>query len=208
MFGTRFLGTAALFATLAVSAQAQIVQYSTVGSQICVGAAGCGVASQTVGGGTGVTLTFNPIASSTVFANPTTFGSFGEINVACVGGGTACGNQSLAGFNLFINITQTLPTPGNGSISAGVLSGSISGTASSASITWSVPNGVAIGNVLYSVLNTPLGLVPPSVNSGFTSIQAQITNNASVVPEPSTYALMSTGLLMVLAGARKRKNRA
>jgi hypothetical protein len=195
---------AALVAAPALT-EAQAVTYSTTSSQLCVGAAGCGVASQTIGGGTGVVLTFTGIASSTVNANPTTFGSFGEFVVSCVGGGTACGSQSLAGLNLYINISQSVPTFGNASISAGVISGSISGTASSASITWSTPNTVSIGAVTYSVLNTPLGLVPPSVNGGVTSIQAQITNNAAVVPEPSTYAMLGTGLAMLVGVARRRR---
>lgn len=180
------------------SAFAGTITFNTTSSQLCVGASGCGVSTQTIGGGSGIIVTFNPIASSTVDASPTTFGSFGELDIDCVGGGTACGSQSLAGLNLFINITQTVPTAGSASISGGVIAGSISGTASSATITWSVPNAVSVGNVSYSVLNTPLGLVPPSVNSGVTSIQAQITDNTrptEEVPEPSTYALISAGLL-------------
>lgn len=174
-------------------AAASAVTYSTSTSQLCVGASGCGVATQTIGGGTGVTVTFNPVASSTVTAAPTTFGSFGEINVSCVGGGTACGSQSLAGLNLFINIAQTVPSVGNGSITGGVISGSIAGTASSAVITWSVPNTITIGTISYAVLNNPLGLVPPSVNAGVTSIQAVITD--TTIPEPSTYMLISSSLV-------------
>lgn len=208
MFRARWAAIAALSTTLAVGVQAQQVTYSTTASQLCVGSAGCGVASQTIGGGTGVTLTFMGIASSTVNANPTTFGSFGELVMACVGGGTACGSQSLAGLNLYLNISQTLPTVGSGSISGGVMSGFLSGTASSATITWSVPNGINIGDITYSVLNNPLGLVPPAVNGGVTSVQAFITNRATVVPEPSTYALMSAGLIALFGIARQRKNRA
>ncbi|MBZ2179514.1 MAG: PEP-CTERM sorting domain-containing protein [Acidobacteria bacterium] len=191
-----------LGALMTMSSFAAIITYSTTGSQVCIGSQGCGVATQTIGGSTGVRITFNPIASSTVNANPTTFGSFGEVIIACVGGGTACGSQSLAGANLYLNITQTLPAPGGvANISGGVMAGSISGTASSASITWSVPNDVFIGGangISYSVLNNPLGLVPPSVNSGFTSIQATITDNAtgpSPVPEPSTYVMVSAAIV-------------
>ena len=189
----KFLLISGLMALSSLSALASTVTYSTTSSQLCVGSGGCGVATQTIGGGTGVTVTFNPIASSSVNANPTTFGSFGEIIISCVGGGTACGSQSLAGLNLFINIAQTVPSAGNASISGGVISGSISGTASSATITWSVPNTVNIGTISYSVLNNPLGLVPPSVNAGVTSIQANITDNT--VPEPSTYVMMSAALV-------------
>lgn len=174
-------------------AMASTVTYNTIASQLCVGASGCGVANQTIGGGSGVTISFNPVASSTVNAAPTTFGSFGEINVSCVGGGTACGSQSLAGLNLFINIAQTVPTAGNASIAGGVITGAISGTASSATITWSVPNTVSIGAINYGIQNNPLALVPPSVNNGVTSVQAFITD--TTIPEPSTYVLISSSLV-------------
>lgn len=179
-----------LMALSSLSALAATVTYGTGTSQLCVGASGCGVATQTIGT---VIVTFNPIASSTVLAQPTTFGSFGEIVVSCVGGGTGCLSQSLVGLNLYINIAQTLPSVGNASITGGVIAGSISGTASSATITWSVPNTMTIGIISYSVLNNPLGLVPPSVNAGVTSIQALITDNT--IPEPSTYAMMSAALV-------------
>lgn len=180
-----------------LSALAGPVTYSTTASQLCVGTSGCGVASQTIGGGSGLTVTFNPIGSNTVNASPTAFGTFGEISVSCVGGGTACGSQSLAGLNLFINITQTLPAPGgSASISGGVIAGSISGTASSASITWSVPNTVNIGVISYGLLDNPFGLMPPSVSGGVTSVRAILTDNTSnTVLEPSTYAMMSAALV-------------
>lgn len=182
------VGVVCLFA---VTATAAPVTYSTVNSQLCVGATGCGVLSQTIGGV--LSISFNPIASSTVLAEPATFGSFGEFVIACVGGGTACGTQSLAGLNLYLNIAQSAPTAGFGAMVAGVLTGSISGTASSAVVTWATPNAVSIGTVQYSVLNNPLGLVPPSVNGGVTSVQALITDSGAV-PEPSTMILMGAGL--------------
>lgn len=194
---------AALFAS---DAGATTVQYNTNSSQLCVGASGCGVATQTIGGASGVTITFTP-ASATVNANPTTFGSFGVITISCVGGGTGCGSQSLAGLNLFINISQLLPGAGNGSIPGGVITGTVSGTASSAVITWPSLNSVVIGGIIYSIANNPLALVPPSVDtgSGFgrTSIQAII----SEVPVPAALPLMFAGIAG-LSFARKKKQAA
>ena len=157
-------------------------------------------ASETIG--SSVTVTFSPIASSTVLAQPTTFGSFGELIISCVGGGTACGSQSLGGLNLYINVGQSSPSMGNGSIPGGVIVGSVSGTASNATITWPVANSVTIGDIKYSIANNPLALVPPSVNAGVTSVQAIISDQT--VPEPSTYAMLASGLLgLGLLGRRR-----
>jgi hypothetical protein len=180
------------------AATATPITYSTVGSQLCVGASGCGVATQTIGGV--VSITYNPIASSTVDANPVTFGSFGQIVVACVGGGTACANTLIpAGLTLYIQVTQTAPTGGIDTIPGGMIPGSLSGTFSSAVITWPGANTVNIGGINYSIFNNPLALVPPSVNGGITSIQAVIAT-----PEPSSYALLSAGILS-LGILRRRK---
>jgi hypothetical protein len=154
------------------------VSYSTTSSQLCVGAAGCGVASQTIGGA--VVLTYTPVTVSTVNATPQSFSSFGEIAISCVGGGTACANQPLAGLNLYINIAQTAPRSGFASISGGVITGSIRGTASTAVVTWSVPNDVVVGPIRYAIANNALALVPPSTNGGRTSIQAVVTDQALV----------------------------
>lgn len=179
---------------------AATVTYSTSSSQLCIGAAGCGVNSQTVGGGSGVTITYNPVATATVNAIPSTSGSLGSIVVSCVGGGTACGSQSLAGMNLYINIAQTAPTAGNGSISGGVMTGLISGTASSAVITWAAPAGT-VGNITYAVTSTPLGLVPASVQGGVSAVTGSITDNAYVditpVPTLSQAGLIVLVLLLV-----------
>ena len=185
-----FLIISAMFALSALTASAGTVTYSTSASQLCVGASGCGVGTQTIGGS--LSVTYNPIPSSTVLADPTTFSSFGQIVIACIGGGSACSSQSLAGLNLYLNITQTVPSNGNASITGGVIAGSISGSGSSATITWAVPNAVNIGTVSYSLFNNQLSLVPPSAG-GTTSIQGVITD--SPVPEPSTYALISSALL-------------
>jgi hypothetical protein len=184
---------------MSVAASATTVTYNTSSSTLCVGSGACGVSSQTIGGS--VLVAFTPLSTSTVDANPTTFGSFGSVDISCVGGGTACGSQSLAGLVLNITITQSVPSSGQSSIPGGTITGSISGTASSAVISWSNGSSTTIGNIRYAVANNPLALVPVTTNNGITSVQAIITDQT--IPEPSTYMLIS-GSLLGLGLMRKR----
>ncbi len=189
------------FVGLTTAAHAGLVTYDTIGTQLCFGSQGCGVNSQTVNGQ--ITVSFAPIVSSTVNADPTTFTSFGDLNVSCVGGGTACLSTDLTGLNLYINTTQSAPTSGSATISTGSITGAISGMGSSAVITWSSLSAAVIGAVTYSIANSPLALVPPSVNAGLTSIQGQIS--VAEVPIPAAGLLMIPALGAFAVAARKRK---
>lgn len=196
------------FALLALASAAIIpaafatpVTYDTLQTQLCVGAMGCGTNTQVLGA---VRVTFSPLNDTTV--DPTglggnfTFASFGNLVMSCVGGGTGCGSASLAGLNLYIVVDQSNPVPGTGNIPAGVITGSLSGTASSAQITWPTPAATTINGFTYSVRNNPLAVMPVSSNGGVTSIQAKVTEVP--VPEPSTYMMFSAGLLAL--GLRRK----
>jgi Dockerin type I domain len=150
------------------------VSFGTITSQLCVGANGCGVVTQTIGGL--VTITYLGLSQSVITPS---FVSLGRLNVSCVGGGTACASTSLAGLNLYLIISQTSPTAGNASITGGVITGTVSGTASNASITWAAPNAATIGTMQYTIANAPLVLVPPSSAVGSTTIQGIVSDTAA-----------------------------
>lgn len=134
--------------------------------------------------------------------NVTTFGGFAAItNLGLATLTTAAFDYTNAtNRRLWMRVTFTSPpgstTPTFQSYLAGAVSGGAGGvqvafTPASVSGTFS-PNG------LYTLTANTLNLTP-GTNSNVTG---SIT--ASVVPEPSTYVLMGTGMLALLAVARRR----
>jgi hypothetical protein len=188
-------GSAAAVVACAATPAAASVTFNTTGSTLsCNGVANC------TGGGTsvafnGLTLTYFANLSTTI--DPTSNIDLGGLQAL----GT--GPFNLSGLLFTIMINQTVPG-GSGSLPAGTLSGIISQTGSTASISWLNPS-VTINGYVYSVTNNPLSLVPP--NSciqglcGFTTIQGQV----AAVPEPATWALMLLGFGGIGMAMRRRR---
>ena len=203
----------ALCSLAAVSATAGTINFDTTGSQLCTGAIGCGSTTVTFGQ---TIITYRPNLGET--ESTPSFVNLGSLVISCVGGGTACASNAVpTGLTLYVNVNQTAPPAGSGFISGGGIAGTLSGTSSTALITWAPGAKVDIstsGNVTttYAILNPILGLVPPANNncgpscaiqpSGLTTIQGQVTQTA---PEPGSILLLSTGMAGFLL-ARKRRS--
>ncbi len=148
----------------------------------------------------GMTLTFNPLANNQIVLDTNngyfSFLSYGDFTVS--GGIENQVSFADVGFNL--TLTQTTPTGGSQTL-IGVFAGGVDKTSSS--LRWNaLPTTFSIGAINYT---TPgqVNLQAPTSNGGVTSIQGSVSTN--VVPEPSTYLLMSAGLAGVLVLARKRR---
>ena len=194
--------TAASLALLALpgTGHALAVNYSLSSTQLCFGAIGCGVNSQVLGGS--LRVSFEPLTATALNPAPNSFASLGQLVVSCVGGGTACGSVSLAGLNLYLNVSQLAPSLGNASFAAGALTGTASGTASTATVSWASGANVTIGTINYDLFADQVALLPPSSGLGAAGITALV----SVVPEPAQAALLALGLAaMALRRWRQQK---
>ncbi len=192
----------------AAPAHAQLVQYYTTG---VFSTSGTSTATFGTGANT-LTLAYrspfgatNPLLPSTA-ANPaevfaTSFGSLGFFDAS--GGGSTL--VPVSG-TFTLNIFQMAPGMGSGSL-IGSLSGELRVNQSQAIFDATGAGSVTINGIQYRFRNESYAIVPPTTNAGVTSLQGVITGTA-VVPEPATFALVGTGLVLAGLGARRTRKTA
>ena len=182
---------------------AQVVTFSTAGS--FGGAAGCVTASCTFGN---YTLSYVG-ASSTAYASPSLvdLGSFSATCTSVPANGTNCGSASVpVGATFTLTVTQT--TPGGGTQSfTGNLAGSFTFDPTQSTMKWTPNSGVlTIAGVVYTLVTDNTGNINivapnPGANPNLTTVKANVVAS----PEPSTVALMATGIFGLVPLIRRRR---
>jgi hypothetical protein len=201
IMGVRGIARAALIGTAALAlgslpAAAQTVTFSTTGafSGACAGTS-CAFG--------GFTLSFVPVGSNTFLSGSLV--DLGTFNSSC--SLTTCPQTSFpAGVTFTLTINQTVPSAGTGNF-AGTISGSLAFNPSFSNLIWTPsPNNLNIGIANYQLvvdntgnfnINAPTG----DANPNATVVKAFV----STVPEPSTVALMATGMFGLIPVIRRRR---
>ena len=199
--GVRGLARAALIGTTALAlgslpAAAQDVAFSTTGafSGACTGTS-CAFG--------GFTLQFVPVGSNGFFSGSLV--DLGTFNSSCSLSSCPLTNFP-SGVTFTLTINQTIPSAGSNQV-LGTVSGTLAFNPSFSSLIWTpAPNTFSIGTANYTLVVD---------NTGNFNIEAPTTDanpNASVVkafvtttPEPSTVALMATGMFGLIPVVRRRR---
>lgn len=188
---TAVLGAAAAMA-LPVAAHAQVTYYTT-------GVFTSNGTNQIHDGG--MFVTFNGLASTTT-STPSniSFGSFVTSGATALADGTFSDQFTL-------NVFQTAPSGGQGQF-IGSFGGTITNTGSTAYWIPNQPLDFNIGNSTYTLFTngTSAGqgyaIVAPNNNGGKTTIQGFVST-----PEPSSMALLGTGLIGLVPMIRRKKQK-
>ena len=194
----------ALFAT---PASAQLISFTTTGFFTGGGGTPCTTAvvgsTATCSYANGSLVQYNNSTTQNVVgAGTANFGSFQTAGTTL---------QSYVGNSFTMQILQTSPTAGTSSDIVGLITGSFSATAQGGSggLVWTPSTtAFAVGEVSYRLFvdNTGGINIEPPLAGGYLSDMQTVRGNVSVVPEPSTYLLMASGLAGVMVMARRRRS--
>lgn len=194
----------ALLATAAGTAEAQM-NFTTTG-RFTSGTAGCNQLTAA----NSVTCAFGAFTLTYTGTTGTNIGSGSVASLGTfllTGSGSATVPPPNITFELFIN--QTTPTVGSTSYAGSVLGSVTTGAGGSVStLMWQPQQVRTIGPVTYTVIYDNIG---PAMDRGLAipinndrGINAIVTST-NVIPEPSTYLLMGTGLVALVVMSRRRK---
>jgi PEP-CTERM motif-containing protein len=179
-------------------AAAQVVTFSTTGS---FSGGGCTTTSCAFDG---FTMSFSPVGSDSFLSGSLVdLGSFVTQCVSCTPGVM---QAFPSGVIFTLTVIQTAPSGGTGSF-VGSVSGSVAFNPSFSSLIWMPsPNTLGIGLTTYRIvvdntgnfnIEAPVGTVNPNA----TVVKAFVT----ATPEPSTVALMATGMVGLIPVVRRRR---
>jgi hypothetical protein len=205
----RTIARAAIVASVAVafgslSVAAQSVTFSTTGA---FSGGGCTATSCAFGG---FTLSFLPVGSNTALnGSLVDLGSFNTQCVTCTPGVM----QSLpAGVLFTLTINQTAPSAGSGSF-AGSVTGSLAFNPSFSNLIWTpLPTSLTLGTPgltgSYAIVLDNTGNfnieAPGAQNPNETVVKAFV-NSTTTTPEPSSVALVATGIFVLIPVIRRRR---
>lgn len=200
----------ALF-VLSVTAGASTIMYDTSDSPLTMFTSGGLVLDST--GGAAATLTYDPLADTTV-GTPSNI-NLGDFDLVCPTCGTQASGLGTAFSAFTFDLVVTDDTDGATGEFVGTSSGgSVWSDVSQISIAWSPlqlgpgMSGALTGDFGTTVftISSPTLIVSPNSGAGTTTLQGTVNTTAVAgVPEPATMAMVGSAFVALAALGRKRR---